>query len=315
MKHYITLLIAMAVASTNCYAQFFGFGGKQENESERQYSEKFENICYAGDTAIYHKLDVYLPKKQAEKYPVIVHIYGSAWFSNSSKGMADINTICSALLEAGYAVVCPNHRSSGDAQYPAAINDIKAVIRWIRGNADKYKFDTSFIGTSGFSSGAHLASLCAASNGVKFANRGDVTYDIEGNLGDYTDMSSFVNACCEWSGPIDLMNMDCAGKRPDATQPEDVLMGFKYQGHEDAYWLLSPIHYLNMNTVPIYVMHGDADNVVPCCQGEEFYEALQAAGVKDCGFSKVPEGGHGFKMYSPENLKTMVDHFNKARGK
>lgn len=315
MRHYIALILSMTFVTSACFAQNFGFGGKQETDKQAQYSEKFADIDYVGDGEVYHTLDVYLPKTQADKYPVIVHIYGSAWFFNNGKGMADINTICSALLDAGYAIVCPNHRSSGDAQYPAQINDIKAVIRWIRGNAEKYKFDTSFIGTSGFSSGAHLASLCAASNGVKFANKGEATYDIEGNLGQYTDMSSFVNACCEWSGPIDLMNMDCAGKRPEAPQPEDAVMGFKYPGHEDAYWLLSPIHYLNANTVPIYVMHGSEDNVVPNCQGVEFYEALQAAGVKDCGFTKVEGGGHGFNMYSPENLKTMVEHFDKARGK
>lgn len=321
MKHYITLAIAMALSFTSGYAQFFGFGGNQQSEVQAQYSEKFSDINYAGDNEVYHNLDVYLPKQEAESYPVIIHIYGSAWFSNSSKGMADINTICAALLEAGYAVVCPNHRSSGDAQYPAQINDIKAVVRWIRANADKYKFDTSFIGTSGFSSGAHLASLCASTNGVKIGKKGEASYDIEGAVGQHLDQSSEVNACCEWSGPIDLMNMDCAGKRPEGFQPEDAVMGFSYPGHEDAYWLLSPVHYINeaqnegRTIVPIYVFHGAEDNVVPCCQGKELAEVLQNAGVKDCGFTLVEGGGHGFNMYSPENLKTMVDHFNKARGK
>lgn len=321
MKHYLTLAIALVLACTNSYAQFFGFGGFQAPEITAQFSEKFTDINYAGDNEAYHTLDVYLPKQTVDKYPVVVHIYGSAWFSNSSKGMADINTICSALLDAGYAVVCPNHRSSGDAQYPAQINDIKAVVRWIRGNADKYHFDTSFIATSGFSSGAHLASLCAASNGVKVATKGDATYDIEGSLGEYTSLSSEVNACCEWSGPIDLMNMDCAGKRPDGPQPEDAVMGFTYKGHEDAYWLLSPVHFITeaQNTgksiVPLYIFHGSEDNVVPNCQGKELYDVLQNAGVKDCGFTLVEGGGHGFNMYSEENLKTMVNHFNKARNK
>lgn len=313
MKKIITLAVAMFFACTSSYAQFFGFGGNQESQVQAQYSEKFADINYAGDNEAYHTLDVYLPKKAADKYPVIVHIYGSAWFSNSSKGMADINTICATLLDAGYAVVCPNHRSSGDAQYPAQINDIKAVVRWIRGNADKYKFDTSFIGTSGFSSGAHLASLCAATNGVKVASKGDASYDIEGNVGQYTNLSSEVNACCEWSGPIDLMNMDCGGKRPEGFQPEDALMGFSYPGHEDAYWLLSPVYFVNETTVPIYCFHGSEDNVVPCCQGKELYDALEAAGAKNCGHTQVPGGGHGFNMYSEENLKIMVDHFNKAR--
>lgn len=314
MKKIITMMIAfMAVVSTQ--AQNFGFGGNQQSARQAEYSEKFTDINYADDGQAYHTLDVYLPKTASAsgKYPVILHIYGSAWFSNNSKGMADINTICAALLDAGYAIVCPNHRSSMDAKYPAQINDIKAAVRWIRANAEKYKFDTSFIGTSGFSSGAHLASLCAATNGVTTIKKGETEYNIEGTVGNNTAQSSIVNACCEWSGPIDLMNMDCDGIKKNHPAPEDALMGFEYQGHEDAYDLLSPIYFINETTVPIRVCHGLKDNVVPSCQGKEFIEALNAADVKGCSSVFEPEGGHGFNMYSDENLKAMVEHFNAAR--
>lgn len=285
------------------------------SEIKAEFSQKFADVNYADDGQGYHTLDVYLPKKKAKKYPVVVHIYGSAWFSNSSKGMADINTICAALLDAGYAVVCPNHRSSGDAKYPAQINDIKAVVRWIRGNAKKYNFDTNFIGTSGFSSGAHLASLCAASNGVKVAKLGKAEYDIEGQVGNNLKESSLVNACCEWSGPIDLMNMDCDGVEKKGFKPEDAVMGFAYPGHEDAYQLLSPCYFLNDKTVPMMIFHGSEDNVVPCCQGEELYAKLKDAKAKNCEFTKVQGGGHGFNMYTKENLAKMVKHFDDARKK
>lgn len=307
------IMTALFCCSVLTASAQFGFGGNQQSELKATYSSKIENINYAGDDKPYHNLDVYLPQKKAEKgYPVIVHIYGSAWFSNSSKGFADINTICRALLDAGYAVVCPNHRSSQDAKYPAQINDIKAVVRWIRGNASKYGFDTSFIGTSGFSSGAHLASLCAATNGVKVGRSNSVEMDIEGSLGAYTSESSLVNACCEWSGPIDLMNMDCDGVKKQSPKPEDALMGFAYPGHEDAYNLLTPVYYLSKNTVPFFVFHGVKDNVVPQCQGKELYDQLVLHHVNArCHFE--PEGGHGFNMYSPENLKMMVDFFDSVR--
>lgn len=311
MKSFV--MTALFLCSALTASAQFGFGGNQQSEQQATYSQKIENVNYVGDDKEYHTLDVYLPTKKADNgYPVIVHIYGSAWFSNNSKGMADINTICRALLDAGYAVVCPNHRNSQDAKYPAQINDIKAVVRWIRGNAAKYGFDTDFIGTSGFSSGAHLASLCATSNGVKIGRSNNVEMDIEGSLGQYTKECSSVDACCEWSGPIDLMNMDCAGKREMQFSPEDALMGFSYQGHEDAYNLLSPIHYINEKTVPIMVFHGIKDNVVPQCQGKEFYDQLMLNHVKT-RFHFEPEGGHGFNMYSAENLKMMVDFFNEAR--
>ena len=133
-----------------------GFGGWQMPEIDVHCSERFADVDYVGDGQVYHKLDIYLPKVEKTSYPVAIHIYGSAWFSNSSKGMADLGTIVNALLDAGYAVVTPNHRSSMDAKFPAQIHDIKAVVRFVRGNADKYRFDTDFIVTSGFSSGAQL---------------------------------------------------------------------------------------------------------------------------------------------------------------
>ena len=86
-------------------------------------SEKFADLDYVGDGHVGHQMDIYLPKVEKESYPVAIHIYGSAWFSNNSKGMADLGTIVNALLDAGYAVVTPNHRSSMDAKFPAQIHD------------------------------------------------------------------------------------------------------------------------------------------------------------------------------------------------
>ena len=215
--------------------------------------------------------------------------------------MADINTICAALLEAGYAVVTPNHRSSMDAKWPAQINDIKAVVRFLRAKAKKFKLDPSFIATSGFSSGAHLASVMATSNGVKVAKCGTQEYDIEGKLGIFTDYESNVNACCEWSGPVDLLHMDCDGVAKDPKSPEVAVMGMDKEGHTDNYEMLSALYYVDPQDVPVGIFHGIKDNVVPHCQGSLFYDKLQANGVKSF-LVEVPEGGHGFNMYTPENL-------------
>jgi len=115
------------------------------NGFSQQYSKSWIGLNYAGDTMIYHKLDIYLPEIERPTYPAVISIYGSAWFSNNSKG-SDLATLGKALLDAGFAVVTPNHRSSSDAKFPAQINDIKAVIRFVRANAGSYQLDTSFIG-------------------------------------------------------------------------------------------------------------------------------------------------------------------------
>lgn len=290
----------------------FGFGGQQIESADCAWGQKFSDINYVGDGEEYHNLDIYLPKEPKDKYPVVVHIYGSAWFSNSSKGTADINTICAALLKAGYAVVCPNHRSSFDAKWPAQINDIKAVVRFLRGKAEKFHLDPDFIGVSGFSSGAHLASVMATTNGMTTAKQGDVEYDLEGKLGIFTDQKSYVNACCEWSGPVDLLHMDCDGIAKDPKSPEVAVMGMPKEGNTDAYMLLNATTFIDSRDVPIGIFHGLKDNVVPECQSSLFHQQLQAAGVKTF-LVEEPEGGHGFNMYSEQNLQKMVQWFDEAR--
>ena len=285
-----------------------GFGGFQAPQVKLETSQEWKDVNYAGDDQAYHTCDIYLPKKEQASYPVVIHIYGSAWFSNSSKGMADLGTIVKSLLDAGFAVVCPNHRSSMDAKWPAQIHDIRAVIRFVRGEAAKYKFDTSFIATSGFSSGGHLSSVAATTSGVKHLKVGTVDIDLEGTVGKYLCQSSEVNAACDWSGPVDLTAMDCGEHMTmGENSPEDVLLNAKLDKEPDKYRSLSATTYVDSYDPPIIIFHGEKDNVVPCCQGKQFYELLQTAGVKtEATF--VPEGSHGGPaMYTSENLKKMVN--------
>ena len=285
-----------------------GFGGFQAPQVKLETSQEWKDVNYAGDDQAYHTCDIYLPKKEQASYPVVIHIYGSAWFSNNSKGAADLGTIVKSLLDAGFAVVCPNHRSSMDAKWPAQIHDIRAVIRFVRGEAEKYKFDTSFIATSGFSSGGHLSSVAATTSGVKHMKVGTVDIDLEGNVGKYLCQSSEVNAACDWSGPVDLTAMDCGeSMKMGENSPEDVLLNSKLTKEPDKYRSLSATTYVDSYDPPIIIFHGEKDNVVPCCQGKQFYELLQAAGVKSEA-TFVPEGSHGGPvMYTKENLKKMVN--------
>ena len=293
-----------------------GFGGFQAPQVKLETSQQWKDVNYAGDDQAYHTCDIYLPKKEAESYPVVIHIYGSAWFSNSSKGMADLGTIVKSLLEAGYAVVCPNHRSSMDAKWPAQIHDIRAVIRFVRGEAKKYKFDTSFVATSGFSSGGHLASTAATTSGLKQTKVGTVDIDLEGNVGNYLQESSAVNAACDWSGPVDLTAMDCGEHMQMGNDsPEDVLLASKLAQEPDKYLSLSAVNYIDSNDPPVIIFHGDKDNVVPNCQGKKFFELLKAAGVKTEATFPA-EGGHGGpQMYTEENLKKMVHFLDCVREK
>ncbi|MBP6610207.1 MAG: alpha/beta hydrolase [Paludibacter sp.] len=290
-------LLLMAIISLNIFSQ--------------EYSQCWKDVSYASDSAVYHKLDIYLPKLEKKTYPVVVYIYGSAWFSNRSKG-ADLNTVGKALLDAGFAVVMPNHRSSMDAKFPAPVNDIKAAIRFLRANADKYKFDTGFIGVSGSSSGGNMAAMAGTSRNVKQQTLGTVAVDIEGNVGPYTQYSSSVDAVVDWFGPTNMLLIDSCGGTDFihnvANSPASAYIGAPIQENKEKCLLASPITYVDPSDPPFLIFHGDKDRVVPHCQSELLFDALQKAGVKS-QFYLVPNGQHGPGVHVDANLKLMTDFF------
>lgn len=269
---------------------------------------------YAGDGKAYHNLDVYIPTKTADKYPVVIYVYGSAWFSNSGKGSSP-SSIGSALLKSGYAVVQPNHRSSSDAKFPAQIQDIKAVARWIRANAAKYKFDTTFIGISGESSGGHLTALMGTSNGVKTKTVGSATSDIEGSVGPNTIFSSSVHAAADWFGPTEIVKMDSCGSsmnHSSASSPEGALLGGVVTTKLDLAATANPITYVDSKDPPFFIVHGTSDQTVPICESIFLDAALQKAGVQT-KLTKVNGGGHGTGTTVEPYLGQMVSFFETAR--
>lgn len=277
----------------------------------QSYSKSWKDLNYAGDTLVAHKLDIYLPKELKKSYPVIISVYGSAWLSNNSKG-SDLEILGKVLLDAGFAVVTPNHRSSKDAIFPAPMQDIKAAIRFVRANAAKYQFDTSFVGITGSSSGGNMAAMAGTSRNVRNYSLGLATVDIEGNVGPNTSYSSSVDAVVEWFGPTNMLVMDSCGGTDfihnDPKSPASMYIGGPIQDNKDKCSLASPITYIDPNDPPFLIFHGDKDRVVPHCQSEILFAALQKAKVTS-QFHLVPGGQHGPGTQVEPYLKMMVDFF------
>lgn len=288
-------------------------------------------LDYSDDNLEGHKLDIYLPvqnagaqidyrdmagsanSKKAPKFKVVVLIYGSAWFANNMKHVA-FQTMGKPLLDSGFAVVSINHRSSDDAKFPAQINDVKAAIRFIRGNADYYSLDTTFIGITGYSSGGHLSSLAGTTNGVKSYKIGNKTIHIEGTVGNYTSFSSNVDAVVDWFGPIDMTRMENCTATKDAHSPEAALIGGNPADNKDMLTLLNPMTYIDKKDPKFMVIHGDADDVVPNCQSVFFSEALKKSRLLE-EFISVPRGKHGPVTFNEDTFRKMTDFFLKQASK
>ena len=124
--------------------------GCQNNKpkSEMQaVKNKFLDIAYANQSPA-QKMDIYLPESIPQLLPVIINVHGGAFLMGDKTDGMNLNPMALALKR-GYAFVAINYRLSGEAIFPAQINDVKAAIRFIRANAAKYNFNPNKIAVWG----------------------------------------------------------------------------------------------------------------------------------------------------------------------
>jgi acetyl esterase/lipase len=303
------------LANIGIFSPLLSFAQGRGAVNTDNISQKWIDVNYAPDALVGHKMDIYLPKGNPP-YPVVVTIAGSAWLSNNTKARAFAQG--SALLSQGFAVVAVNHRASTEAIFPAQINDIKGVVRFLRANASKYQLDTRFIGIMGDSSGGHLSALMGTSGGVGKYTVGKKTVDIEGDVGGNTKESSRVDAVSDWYGPTVFYKMDAQGsqmKHDPNDSPESTLVGGLIQENHDLCDLASPLTYIDPNDPPFLIIHGDADPLVPHGQSVLLKEALTEKKVKNEMFT-VPGGGHGGNIvWTKEYTDKMVTFFTGEKNK
>jgi len=304
-------MVIMAVTLNNTYAA----KSRQPNQKINQQpgrsrqvqiptGTKVErDIVYArvGDRELL--LDLYLPPKGPAQLPVIVWVHGGGWRSGS-KGSAGR---ARPMLNRGYAVVDVGYRLSGEAIFPAQLEDCKAAVRWVRANAAKYSLDPDRIGAWGSSAGGHLVAFLGTAGDVR-------EFDTKAN----SEYSSRVQAVCDWFGPTDFLQMDkhsLEGSRlihdaPDS--PESLLVGGPIQN--EPYRAIarkaSPITYVTKDDPPFLIMHGDKDMSVPLHQSELLYDALKKVGV-EATLHVVKGAGHGLRggEESSEKLFEIVADF------
>jgi len=234
--------------------------------------EKYLDLPYA-DQSPTQKLDLYLPNlRREEKCPVIVHFHGGAFMICDKRD--DALEPMLRGLDRGYAVVSAEYRKSREARFPAMVYDAKAVIRWVRANAERYGLDPERIAVWGPSSGGWLSSYVAVTNGD--AALEDLTM---GN----GEQSSAVQACVDWCGPCaGFLRMDEMFRASGAgmadhdlpQSPESLFLGAPIPTVPELVRLSSPIAQVKKDVPPFLIVHGGADAVVPVEQSVAFAETI-----------------------------------------
>ncbi|WP_328647666.1 alpha/beta hydrolase fold domain-containing protein [Amycolatopsis sp. NBC_00348] len=193
------------------------------------------------------ELDLHLPSGPGP-HPAIVYLHGGGWRRGSRRTTIPAS-LCPTLAERGFAVAAVDYRLSGEARFPAQLEDVRAAITWLRSEVD---CAATFLW--GESAGAHLALLAALDGG-----------DVDGVVA--------------WYPPTDLLGLpgDVDGAADVSREAE--LLGVDPAADPERARAASPLTFAHRNAPPILLMHGDADDLVPPAQSERLASALRAVGA------------------------------------
>ncbi|WP_323815922.1 alpha/beta hydrolase [Cellvibrio sp. NN19] len=128
-----------------------------------------KNLTYVRYGSRELQLDLYIPKQPAnspsdKRTPGVVLVHCGGWQAGYR---THLTPMAIELAKAGYVAATITYRLAPEAKYPAAVNDVKAALRWLRTNADQYHVDPTRIAVGGSSAGGQIASLTGMTNGLQ----------------------------------------------------------------------------------------------------------------------------------------------------
>jgi acetyl esterase/lipase len=202
--------------------------------------------------------------------PVVVFLHGGGWLRGSrtvfTPGISDARSF-DRIVAAGFAVASCEYRLSGEARFPAQLDDVDAALDWLHAHGAECGVDASRIVLWGVSAGATLAALAGLSR---------------------TDIRGVV----DWFGPADLFAMAALDTGEPAEQTREARwIGGTAADLPDAARLASPALRVHAGAPPFHIAHGTADAHVPFAQSAAFAAALRAVDV-DVELHPVPGGRH-----------------------
>jgi acetyl esterase/lipase len=216
---------------------------------------------------------LYSPRA-AGHYPTVIAVHGGGWQGGTRDNYQHLGPW---LARHGYVVFAVTYRlaKAGAPSYPAAVNDIRAAVQFVKGSATALKVDPARVALLGDSAGAHLAALVGLA--------GDSALFRDGTRGDtFGDLPTAVKVVAGVYGVYDLYRQ---WERDLVARPRDNIvekfLGLSALEDKRPYLDASPIWHVSSrnNGTAFFLGWGDADDIVEAkTQSEAFLLALKQAG-------------------------------------
>ena len=197
--------------------------------------------------------------------------------------------MAASFLREGHTLFAISHLSQPEATIQEIVEDVHRAARFVRHHAKEYGVDPERFGVFGGSSGGHLALMLATRGAPGDPNAADLV-DRE---------SSAVQAATVFYPVTDLLNLGPSTENlGDGGPPKSFVKSFgpkaadlnewKKIGHE-----LSPIFHVTKAMPPVFIVHGDADTLVPLEQSTRFKDTAAKLG-REVLLTVCPGEKHGW---------------------
>jgi acetyl esterase/lipase len=255
-----------------------------------------EGIEYSNPGDEHLQLNLARPKTGDGLFPAVLCIHGGGFRAGKRESY---DNLCVKLAERGYVAATITYRLAPKHQFPAAVHDTKAAVRWLRANAKTYHIDPNRIGVTGGSAGGHLAQFLGVTANVP---------QFEGTGGN-PDQSSTVTCVVNVYGPSDFTKS--YGKSVDAHEVLPLWLGGSLETKHDLHVQASPLYWVTPNAAPTLCIHGTDDKYVAHEQAVWLVDKLKAATV-EAELITLDGAGHGFKGADAEKAeKALFEFFDK----
>jgi acetyl esterase/lipase len=240
------------------------------------------------DAAFTRSTEEYLPGVEADVYvpaaagpvQVVVMVPGGAWRTADRSGLTPL---AERLAGAGMPVVNATHRAAAaGARFPSEVQDVICSVDFAAVRASAGRGQTGPVVLLGHSSGAHLAALAALA-GDHF--RGSCPYP-----------AAAVDGLVGLAGLYDVSAV------PEVAEP---LFGVPLSQDPDRWRDGNPTTWVGaVPSLPVFLAHGDRDDLVPTRSTTAFAATLAAAGHQ-VHVEITPGAGH-HDIYSPDVTGTSI---------
>lgn len=216
-------------------------------------------------------LDAHVPPVPGPR-PAVILLHGGGWIAGSRSDPTNPvgGVDGQAWAEAGFVAFTIDYRLAPEFQYPAAVRDAQAAVRWVRQHAAEYDVDATRIAAFGHSAGGHLA----AELGVLGT----------GPL----DAGARVPVAVSWSGPLGLA--ECARTSTVLADAIAQFLGCRIEECSEQMAEASPISHIDAMDAAILVANS-RDEFVPFAQAARMSEELTVYGVPS-PLIEVPGSAH-----------------------